>query len=223
MGPVTTLERGTLEIMARCKSILLTIIGSAALLSSLTACDTFKEQVGFTKKAPDEFTVLTKAPLVMPPDFSLRPPRRGAKRPQEVQPREAAKAALLPALTGAGKTGAGKTGAGKTGAGASGGTEAGAVKPTGGELALLQKAGARESDASIRQIVNQETSVLAEKDKSFADRLLFWQDKPAYGAAVDAGKEAKRLREAAAAGDPPTKGETPIIKRRKRGWLEGVF
>ncbi len=219
MGLVTTLERGTLEIMARCKSILLTIIGSAALLSGLSACDTFKEQVGMTKKAPDEFTVLTKAPLVMPPDFSLRPPRRGAKRPQEVQPQEAAKAALLPALKGPGKSGSGKTSAST-----SGGTDKdGAAKPTGGELALLQKAGARESDASIRQIVNQETSVLAEKDKSFADRLLFWQDKPAYGAAVDAGKEAKRLREAAAAGDPPTKGETPIIKRRKRGWLEGVF
>ena len=200
--------------MAKCKSILLTIIGSVALLSGLAACDTFKEQVGMTKKAPDEFTVLTKAPLVMPPDFSLRPPRRGAKRPQEVQPQETAKAAILAASKGAGQTDKASTGATDKGT---------AAQPTGGELALLQKAGAKESDASIRQIVNRETSVLAEKNKSFADRLLFWQDKPAYGAAVDAGKEAKRLREAAAAGDPPNKGETPIIKRRKRGWLEGVF
>ena len=146
--------------------------------------------------------------------LSLRPPRRGAKRPQEVQPQETAKAAILAASKGAGQTDKASTGATDKGT---------AAQPTGGELALLQKAGAKESDASIRQIVNRETSVLAEKDKSFADRLLFWQDKPAYGAAVDAGKEAKRLREAAAAGDPPNKGETPIIKRRKRGWLEGVF
>ncbi|MEE1554691.1 MAG: DUF3035 domain-containing protein, partial [Alphaproteobacteria bacterium] len=67
--------------MARRKTKFLTIIGTAALLSGLSACDTFKEQVGLTKNAPDEFTVLAKAPLVMPPDFSLRPPRRGAQRP----------------------------------------------------------------------------------------------------------------------------------------------
>jgi len=211
---VTTLERRTRRNMARRKTKFLTIIGTAALLSGLSACDTFKEQVGLTKNAPDEFTVLAKAPLVMPPDFSLRPPRRGAQRPQEVQPRETAKTAILAASRKAGKSGAVLVGATGTGT---------AAEPTGGELALLQKAGTKESDSSIRQIVNRETSVLAEKDKSFADRLIFWQDKPAYGVSVDAGKEAKRLREAAAAGDPPNKGETPIIKRRKRGWLEGVF
>lgn len=200
--------------MARCKRIWLTIIGPAVLLSGLSACDTFKEQVGLTKKAPDEFTVLTKAPLVMPPDFSLRPPRRGAKRPQEIQPRETARAAILAAGKGGRNTGVPKTGVAGKGA---------TAKPTSGELALLQRAGARDSDSSIRQTVNRETSVLAEKDKSFADRLIFWQKKPEFGAAVDAGKEAKRLREAAAAGDPPNTGQTPVIKRRKRGWLEDIF
>ena len=198
-------------------------VAIAALLAfGISACDTIKEQAGLTKKAPDEFTVITKAPLVMPPDFSLRPPRPGAKRPQEVQPRERARAAIASAGMGRGDSVARARRAARNARPGAAGQGSGG-KAVGGELALLQKAGAANANSSIRETVNRETSVLAEKDKSFADRLLFWQKKPAYGAAVDASKEARRLREAAAAGEAPNKGETPVIKRRKRGWLEGVF
>ena len=60
------------------------VLLASVMLLGLSACDTLKEQAGLTKKAPDEFTIITKAPLVMPPDFSLRPPRPGAKGPQEI-------------------------------------------------------------------------------------------------------------------------------------------
>ena len=43
------------------------------------------------------------------------------------------------------------------------------------------------------------------------------------GTAVDAGKEAQRLRENTALGRPATEGTTPVIKRKKQGWLEGLF
>jgi len=38
----------------------------------------------------DEFAVVTKAPLIMPPDYNLRPPRPGAARPQEQSERQQA-------------------------------------------------------------------------------------------------------------------------------------
>jgi hypothetical protein len=195
---------------------------TAGLALGVSACDILKEQVGLTKNAPDEFTVITKAPLVMPPDFSLRPPRPGAKGPRDIQPREQARAALLQT----GKAGrAGAEQAGRTGkntlAGAAGTPST--AKASGAELQILQMAGAEGADSSIRRIVNRETSVLAEKDSTFTDRLIFWQDKQPFDSTVDAGKEAKRLREAAAAGEVASKGKTPIIKRRKRGWLEGIF
>ena len=194
------------------------VLLASVMLLGLSACDTLKEQAGLTKKAPDEFTIITKAPLVMPPDFSLRPPRPGAKGPQEIQPKERARTALL----GSRATAARARQAGeKTLAGAAG-TSSG-KKAMGAELAILQKAGATGTNSSIRQIVNRETTVLAEKDKSFTDRLIFWQKKPPQGATVDAGKEAKRLREAAASGGATDAVATPVIKRRKRGWLEGVF
>ncbi|SFR81039.1 DUF3035 domain-containing protein [Sphingomonas jatrophae] len=37
----------------------------------------------FGNKGPDEFQVARRAPLVIPPDFAMRPPRPGAPRPQE--------------------------------------------------------------------------------------------------------------------------------------------
>ena len=51
---------------------------------------------GLQRDAPDEFQVTTRAPLSMPPDFSLRAPRPGAARPQEQTARGAAEAALVP-------------------------------------------------------------------------------------------------------------------------------
>ncbi len=38
---------------------------------------------GHAGKGPDEFAVQRQAPLVIPPDFALTPPRPGAPRPQE--------------------------------------------------------------------------------------------------------------------------------------------
>jgi hypothetical protein len=37
----------------------------------------------FNRNRPDEFAVSRAAPLVVPPDFALAPPRPGAPRPQE--------------------------------------------------------------------------------------------------------------------------------------------
>ena len=58
-----------------------------AMAVSLSACggDSLKDTLGYGKQAPDEFAIITKAPLVIPPDFSLRPPQPGVLRPQETQ------------------------------------------------------------------------------------------------------------------------------------------
>jgi len=195
---------------------------TAGLALGVSACDTLKEQAGLTKKAPDEFTIITKAPLVMPPDFSLRPPRPGAKGPRDVQPRDQARAAVFQTDEAGRATAEQARQAGQnTLAGAAGSPST--AKAAGAELRILQKAGADGVDSSIRNIINRETSVLAEKDSNFTDRLILWQDKEPFGSTVDAGREAKRLREAAAAGKAPNKSKTPIINRRKRGWLEGIF
>lgn len=159
---------------------------------------------GLTRDPPDEFLVTTRAPLSLPPDYALRPPRPGAPRPQEPPAREAA-AALLVART--------------------------VTQPvlsdipqraSAGEAALLAAAGP-PVPADLRRQIDQESALLAERERSFVDRLLFWRRPEPEGVAVDPRAEAARLREAAALGREPTAGETPIIQRRRRGLLEGLF
>jgi len=177
---------------------------------ALTGCDSTKQALGIgTKKAPDEFTVITKAPLIIPPDFSLRPPTPGEKGPQDLMAENSAKAALL---------------------GVQRNTEpvmqADAVKAgiSAGELALLRQAGAENVNPDIRQIVDTETAVLAENDETFLEKIMFWQDQPPFGTVVDPGKEKKRLQENAALGENPGAGaDTPTIERRKKALLEGLF
>jgi hypothetical protein len=80
-----------------------------------------------------------------------------------------------------------------------------------------------DSDPSIRIVVDRESTLLAEADHDFIDRLIFWQEQEPPGVVVDPVAESKRIRESLAMGEAPTKGETPVIKRRKKGWLEGIF
>ena len=58
------------------------IPAAAALIPLLvTACGSSGGIAG--RNRPDEFAVQRQAPLVIPPDFALNPPKPGAPRPQE--------------------------------------------------------------------------------------------------------------------------------------------
>lgn len=53
-----------------------------AALLALSACTgTVQENLGLGKRSPDEFQVVRRAPLILPPDYSLRPPEPGAPGP----------------------------------------------------------------------------------------------------------------------------------------------
>lgn len=184
----------------------LVILGAIAL----TGCDSTKQALGMSgKQGPDEFTVITKAPLIIPPDFSLRPPAPGTKGPQDALSDNAAKVALL---------GTQVNTASVTPA------EAQAAGVSAGELALLREAGAENADPGIRKIVDDETIILTENDETFMEKVMFWQDQPPFGTVVDPSQEKKRLQENAALGETPADGPaTPTIERRKRALLEGLF
>ena len=71
----------------------------AALLGlgfSLIGCESIRQATGAAKLPPDEFTVLTKAPLIIPPDYNLRPPQPGIASRNEVDADDQARAALFP-------------------------------------------------------------------------------------------------------------------------------
>ncbi len=181
------------------------IIAMACVLLATAGCEETKRALGQGKRKPDEFAVYSRAPLSLPPDYSLRPPRPGESRPQRVTPQDKAKSALFGRRRG--------------------------IEPmrpipadvSPGAQSILRSAKTDRAEPNIRAIVNQETSIMSEADQTLTERLMFWDTAHEYGSMVDPSKENKRIQENKALGTPITKGETPTIKRKRKALLEGVF
>jgi len=188
---------------------------------ALSACSNPRKALGLDKHVPDEFSVVERAPLSLPPDYDLRPPEPGKDRPQEKNPTDQARQAVF-GNSDTGNSLAG-TGFSLSGFGSTSTDTPSAPRETAGEELLMKSAGADQATPDIRQIVNRESSVLAQESKSFTDELVFWRKPDQPGTVVDAEKEAKRIRNNQALGKPVTDGETPQIKRHKKALLEGIF
>lgn len=176
------------------------LMGGALLLAGCSGSD-LTRSFGLTRDAPDEFTVTTRAPLSMPPDFSLRPPQPGASRPQEMSTTQSAEVTVA-------------------------GTAALAPAPGGpsdspGQDALIAAAGP-PPPPGIRQQVDADAAAAA-SDRSLTDYLLFWRTPTPPGTLVDPAKEAERLRDNAALGKPADAGDVPIIQRKQKGIFEDLF
>jgi len=129
----------------------------------LAGCQSAQQALGMTKVVPDEFRVVTKAPLVVPPDYALRPPAPGQPRPQELQPESQARVALM--------------------------GQREAEQRSEGEKLLVAKAGADKADPLIRYVIDDEFGAVAHKERSFADRVMFWRkDKPEPAQAASAAE-----------------------------------
>jgi hypothetical protein len=179
------------------------------LALGLGGCSEARRAVGWDKAPPDEFKILTRAPLAMPPDYGLRPPTPGAPRPQEGSTTDQARTAITGGRPGT------RPGAAPAAAGAG--------RPSAAEAALLEKAGADRADPAIRATVDREARAVADADRSFTDKLIFWREPEPAGTVIDAEREQQRLRENQALGRPANSGDTPIVRRRQRGLLEGLF
>lgn len=179
----------------------------SGLALGLSACGGggIQDALGYGKDAPDEFAIVTKAPLTIPPDFSLRPPRPGAPRPQEIQPRQAAENAVFGTQT----------------------VSMSSLAPdtrSRGEQQLLAKADAADASSEIRDILDREGRALSDKDKSFVDSVVFWQEQAVPDERlVDASAESRRIQQNEALGQPVTEGETPTVEPKSEGWLDGIF
>jgi len=178
--------------------------GGAVTLLCLSGCGStdLSRTFGLTRDTPDEFEVTTRAPLSMPPDYTLRPPEPGAPRPQEMSAQRAAEAALVPQAALAPTT------------------TTGPISP--GEQALISAAGP-PAPANIRQEVDADNAA-ASSQRSLTDYLMFWRKpSPPPGVAVDPQKEAERLRDNAALGQSVNQGQTPIIQERPKSLMRRLF
>jgi hypothetical protein len=171
-----------------------TLLGLPLLLALAGCGSDTARTLGFTRDAPDEFQVTTRAPLSVPPRLGDLPtPTPGADRPQE----QGRSAAAMVGVTGPSS-----------------------AAPSGAERALLAQVG-QPVDDSIRRRVDEESLRLDRPERSLVDRLMFWREPAPSGIAVDAQRESQRLRENAALGREQTDGDTPIVQPRPApGWFE---
>src|SRR5215510_14409032 len=59
------------------------IVAVAAFAVGMAGCTSFKQSLGAGKTGPDETAIVTRAPLVVPATFDLKPPQPGVDRPQD--------------------------------------------------------------------------------------------------------------------------------------------
>ncbi len=168
---------------------LLAITSLAAL--SLSGCTSVRQALGSEKTAPDEFRVVSKAPLVVPPEFNLRPPRPGEARPMELRADLQARSAVFGVQTG--------------------------TSASEGERLFIEKAGGTNADPRIRAVIDEETGGVARKPTGFADRLLGLvrptSTQPADPLMAEA--EAERLRLEQSAIRNATGGQPVSIQQNK--------
>lgn len=176
---------------------------SAVAALALSACSDAKKAIGLERTAPDEFVVVSRAPLTVPPDMQNLPkPNPGAVRPQEGTTSDQAAAAVF-----------GKQTAKQRQNAASGS----------GQQALVAKAGGKGVDPDVRRKVEQETNQMIVADKSWVDNILFWRKPAEPTTLVDPKKESQRLRETQAEGKPVNDGVVPTIDRKRKAPLDGLF
>ena len=167
----------------------------AGLALSVSACARTSKALGLTKSAPNEFNILTKAPLVIPPEYNLRPPKLGESSAESNYSQKAARDALIGNID--------------------------AAEPSRGEIVLMTKAGVGKANQEIRLEIDGINGV-ERKTTGFTDQVLFWREGQAVtpeGEPLDAENEARRLRaiESSTGG-----GEVTITKRPSRAKLPGL-
>jgi hypothetical protein len=180
-----------------------------AIAASVAGCDSIRQAAGQDKQSPDEFAIVTKAPLVIPPDYNLRPPTAGAAPTNQLAPTQAAQAALFTADAA---------------------TVAASLPPSmsTGERYLLVNAGVQNADPAIRQEIASDAASTRAGDESFTNSLLFGSSTPAADPAVNADAEARRIDAQKAGGAASPTATTPAApqpppEEKKGSWLDDLF
>lgn len=193
----------------------LRMVALAGMAVSLIGCDSFREAAGVVKQPPDEFAVVTKSPLVIPPDFNLRPPKPGAQPTNQTSPTDSAQAALFgedPSTAAAGLPG----------------------NYSAEERVVLASSGGANADPAIRKQLASDLKSMEATDDSFTDRLLFGSPDPDKGAPLNADAEAQRLQAAKVDGQQvassptanhpaPKADDSATINKDSSGWFDGIF
>lgn len=165
----------------------------AALSLALSACSSVKRELGVGRNSPDEFMVIKRAPLTVPPDYILRPPAAAAA---PSLPSETAQTALL------------------------GKSETPVVQNSSDKI-ILDKLGAAKARTDIREKIEEDNGYISFKNRTLAARLIFWDDEKITSpenipvSVVNPTAEAARIKKNREEGKPITGDNAPVIEKKK--------
>ena len=184
----------------------------------LMGCGSFdiKEKLGLNREGPDEYRVVPRPPLSVPPEFNLRPPGQpssdyissvpsetraheqvlggGADTKPDTESPFTASTAVTPVIA--------------------------SPLPSSGDSQFLSDAGAAQVDPQIRQrlLDDQMNGTGITKDSHY---LFNGKDKS--DPVVDPAKEAARIKQDEQQNKPVTTGDTPVIVPKDTGILGTIF
>ncbi len=160
----------------------------------LSACSNTDNLIKLSEIPPDEFSVLRKDPLEIPPNFNLRPPGK-SKKTNSLDPSEKAKDLLSDLISKKERINSHEN-------------------LTKGDTILLKNTGFSERNYSIREILNTENA-LALQNKGRVELLI---EKLVGDSSneniLDPEKELRRSQEKIATGENFIKSQKPVIIRR---------
>ncbi|WP_417517098.1 DUF3035 domain-containing protein [Minwuia sp.] len=142
----------------RCVSRLAAVAGLGIVL---VGCDSARDILGLSKTSPDESRVTVFSPLVVPPDFSLRPPGPGG-----------VDRAGVPQVPRRPRSGAVITADGRVVGGITG-EESIPEDASPGELALLRQAGALTPPKGVRGLAAQQETAVTRLNSLLTELILF--------------------------------------------------
>ena len=176
------------------KKALTSVIFALGFLPLISGCSQVKQQLGIGRNSPDEFAVVKRAPLSLPPEYNLLPPDPNKPHTEVISDRrpEQAKEAVF------------------------GLDDTHSAENLPPETVLLDKAGAYYANPEIRNVLDREAGYITfyNEEKNLTERILFWKKNKEEPVLVDAKAEAERLKQNKETGLPPHEGEIPTIHKK---------
>lgn len=197
---------------------------AAICLAALSACSgsTAREVIGLSREAPDEFRVVSRPPLSVPPQFSLRPPAEPGEEPARTAAHKKAESLVLGTPADSGDTFALRPGNADTAVSPVHSRPLNDGKNASPEQNFLMRAGANEADPEVRRKIERDrTAVAVPEDDSWWNILS--TTPPKKEPMVNAKEEAERIKKNQEEGRPVTEGDTPEIKPRDTGVLGRIL
>jgi len=171
----------------------------------LSGCGSVKKEIGMGRNSPDEFLVVKRAPLTLPPEYALRPPAEKTDVKDEIvikSTRSKARDALF------------------------GGYKEVEAKGSADNM-LLAKMNVEAANADIRRQIEEDNGYIYIKNQSVIEKLTSAKPKEAVynkmpGSTVDAKAEMRRIKKNLSEGKPVNEGDVPVIEK-KLGTLDKLF